>query len=485
MVEMMFEDIPYSPETSEAQSRIETALGQRYSELCQDKSGGEAYDALLAECGQLGQMASLAGYTPEQAKAWRTAGNAQDMKSTRKTLWKQRRLTYAAAFFSTVGAVEIFWILYDAVNLRPEFFFNLLLMGLYVFLAVFFVRKVIRNEKSLEGEKYDNAAYDYLRSRSDQYTKRFFNAVGLLFGAGFLFLGSEISMLLLGNSKSAELMEYFLANIITVEIPLFLLVKNAILHRVLMRRIQLPDAAGSRRYGLWTCAVSLAYWVGVTLFTLLAGNSLKYPGNVFPVALVIYAVLFVIADLTVRKTVTFRNIVFNGKRVTAAVTTLALALGVSLMQRDTWYTQRYINATPVVSHNTHQIAYNDRTGVYTITSSTEDFKILHLTDIHIGGSLYSYANDIKALEACYKEIEHTHPDLVVVTGDMCFPLGIMSLSLNNAAPVQQFAAFMRNTGIPWAFTYGNHDTESVSTLNKTQLDEVYRSLSFKTSGNLL
>ena len=138
-----------------------------------------------------------------------------------------------------------------------------------------------------------------------------------------------------------------------------------------------------------------------------------------------------------------------------------------------------------MEHNTHEIAYDEETGIYTITSSTEDFRILHLTDIHIGGSLYSYTKDMKALKACYAEIEHTHPDLVIVTGDLCFPLGIMSMSLNNSAPVQQFAAFMRNTGIPWAFTYGNHDTETLSNLNKTELNEVYKSLSYKTSHNLL
>ena len=366
-----------------------------------------------------------------------------------------------------------------------EFFFNLLLMGLNVFLAVWFVRKILRNEKSLEGKKYDNAAFAYLRSRSDQYTKRWFNSVAILFGAGFLFLGSGISILFSGHSKQAEFMEFFLSNIITVEIPLFLLGKNLLLHKVIMKRIHLPDEKKANRYGVWSFAISIVYWIGVTLFAIFARNSLTYPGNVFPVALIIYGLLVLVANLTLRKKITFQNIAFNGKRVTAAVTAAALALGVSFMQRDTWYTQRYINATPVVEHNTHRIDYNDSTGVYTITSSTKDFKILHLTDIHIGGSLYSYANDIKALEACYKEIEHTHPDLVVVTGDMCFPMGIMSLSLNNAAPVQQFAAFMRNTGIPWAFTYGNHDTESMSTLNSTELNEVYKSLSFKTSGNLL
>lgn len=458
---------------------------EKYVELCKEKSGGEAFDELLSEYGQLEQMASLAGYSEEHVKSWRSSGDVLDLKSTRKMLWKQRRLSYGASLFATLALVNVFWVIYDAINLKVEFFFNLLLLGLNVFLAVYLVRKIIRNEKSLEGKKYDNSAFDYLRSRSDQYTKRYFNTIAILFGAAFLFLGSGISMLLSGNSKQAEFMEYFLSNIITVEIPLFLLGKNLLLHKLIMSRINLPDEKKANAYGGWSFGISLVYWIGVSLFAIFARNSLTYPGNVFPVALIIYGVAVLIANLTLRKKITFRNISFNGKRVTAAVTAVAVALGVSFMQRDTWYTQRYINSTPVVEHNTHQIVYNDDTGVYTITKTTDDFKILHLTDIHIGGSLYSYTNDIKALNACYREIEYTHPDLVVVTGDMCFPMGIMSLSLNNSAPVQQFAAFMRNTGIPWVFTYGNHDTESVSTLNGTELNEVYKSLSYKTSGNLL
>ena len=83
------------------------------------------------------------------------------------------------------------------------------------------------------------------------------------------------------------------------------------------------------------------------------------------------------------------------------------------------------------------------------------------------------------------EIAYTKPDLVIVTGDLCFPLGIMSMSFNNAAPVQQFAAFMRNVGVPWAFTYGNHDTESIASVDRETLNDVYMSLSYKTSGVLL
>lgn len=67
-----------------------------------------------------------------------------------------------------------------------------------------------------------------------------------------------------------------------------------------------------------------------------------------------------------------------------------------MLQRDTWYTQPYINSVPVVNHPHHEIDYDDETGVYTVTASTEDFKILHLTDIHLGESLYSYrSNEIK------------------------------------------------------------------------------------------
>ena len=146
----------------------------------------------------------------------------------------------------------------------------------------------------------------------------------------------------------------------------------------------------------------------------------------------------------------------------------------------------YINSVANIAEGKNEIKYNETTGVYTITNDDDsDFRILQLTDIHLGGSFLSYDKDLKALQACYRLIEHTKPDLVVVTGDLCFPMGVMSFSFNNSAPVQQFAAFMRNIGIPWAFTYGNHDTESMSIMGPEGLDELYRSLSYETSKNLL
>lgn len=485
LVGLMFDDIPYSTETSEAQKKIEAALYKKYSELCKIKSEGEALDDILSKYGQLSQMAELAGYSPKQAKYWRNSGGAIELKPTKKLLHKQRWRIYAAAFFSDTAFMEMIWVIYNAINFNKEFFYALPMTLLYTFIAFKFIRSIVKTENCGKYVKYDNAAFYYLRSLSDKYTKRLFNSLALLISAMFLFIGSQISFYFFGNSKSAEFAENALFNVIMVEVPLFILIKNIIFYSIIRRRIDLPEKKKAKKYGIVICTFSLIYWVGVTLLTIITGKSISYTVSVFITASVIFALIILIVNFTLRKKVTFENLVFNGNRFAVITSTIAIILGLTMLKRDTWYTQSYINSVPIVEHNTHKIEYNDKTGVYTIISSTKDFKILHLTDIHIGGSLYSYSKDLKALRACYAEIEYTHPDLVIVTGDMCFPMGIMSMSLNNSAPVQQFAAFMRNTGIPWAFTYGNHDTESLSTLNKQQLNEVYKSLSYKTSGNLL
>jgi len=195
--------------------------------------------------------------------------------------------------------------------------------------------------------------------------------------------------------------------------------------------------------------------------------------------------LLIAYNYTLRSKLTQRNFVINKTRIAVVLIVSILSSAFALMNRENYYTQPYINSLPVVEHNINTIEYDDETGVYTITAEKDDFKILHLTDIHLGGSLFSYSKDLKALTACYNLIEYTHPDLVIVTGDVCYPVGAMSMSFNNSAPVYQFASFMRNLGIPWAFTYGNHDTESIASLSQTALNDVFMNLSYKASRTLL
>lgn len=164
---------------------------------------------------------------------------------------------------------------------------------------------------------------------------------------------------------------------------------------------------------------------------------------------------------------------------------MVIGLGYHYLSRDIWMVQPYINSVKCLSETNNSIQYNDQTGVYTINKERDDFKILQLTDIHLGGSVLSYDKDLKALKTAYYLIEQTRPDFIIVTGDLTFPVGYSSFSFNNTAPVEQFAAFMRNIGIPWAFTYGNHDTESYAASSKNDLNGLYKSLSYKTSKNLL
>lgn len=202
--------------------------------------------------------------------------------------------------------------------------------------------------------------------------------------------------------------------------------------------------------------------------------------------LALYAIWIVIYSFTRlnRCTYSTRN---HARAVLAVVLSVSLLLGAyKFLSRDLWLTQPYINTIPYLYEGENEISYDEATGVYTMTKADRsDFRILQLTDIHLGGSALCFDKDLRALQAISALLEATRPDLVVVTGDLSYPVGLSSFSFNNTAPVQQFAAFMRNTGIPWAFTYGNHDTESYAATDTSGLQALYQSLSWDTSHTLL
>ncbi len=485
IVDLMFDDIPYSEEVVQAQEKIQKALNNEFNTLKANKHEDAALEELLSKYGRLSQMAQLAGYPAEIAEKWRGDSDAADVRSLKKVIWHQRLRIYFASAFGVFVLLQLFWLIYNLTVKPAAALGNLLVIAADLFIASLPFRKYLRTEKSAQNTKYDTDAYNYLLSRSDKYSKRLLNSIALLFAVVFVFIASELSFYFFGNSKSAEFSENFFKNSIVIEIPVFLLIKNIFCHRMIQKRINLPDHKKYNRHIIGMTIFSSLYWMSVTAATGILSKDISYPGNIFLAAGILFGLLMIVYDLTLRRNITQKNIVINKPRIALYSAGAIVLSGFSMLQRDTWYTQSYINSIPVIDHNSHNITYNNDTGVYTITKSTDDFKILHLTDIHIGGSLYSYRKDMKALKACFAEIEHTHPDLVIVTGDLCFPLGIMSMSLNNTAPVEQFAAFMRNIGIPWAFTYGNHDTESLASANKQELNDVYKSLSFKTSGTLL
>ncbi len=170
------------------------------------------------------------------------------------------------------------------------------------------------------------------------------------------------------------------------------------------------------------------------------------------------------------------------KRLTVRLASLAslaalLLAGLSLILDGTNYNERYIARLDysVFEHHT-SVSYDPETGVYTLRAGHEGFKILQLTDTHIGGSVTTIGLDRRAFDTCYDLIKRTQPDLIVITGDLVYPIPLQSFSTNNLVPLWQLAEFMNNVGIPWAMVYGNHDTELIAKYDVKTLNGIFRQM---------
>lgn len=103
------------------------------------------------------------------------------------------------------------------------------------------------------------------------------------------------------------------------------------------------------------------------------------------------------------------------------------------------------------------------------------FRILQLTDIHIGGGPFSRKKDKLALAAVEKIVKAAKADFVVVTGDVCYPLFPWSGTFNNMRGSRKFAELMKKLDVEWTLVFGNHDTESFAFYDKEYLSKFYMS----------
>ena len=88
-----------------------------------------------------------------------------------------------------------------------------------------------------------------------------------------------------------------------------------------------------------------------------------------------------------------------------------------------------------------------------------DYKILQLTDLHLGFGMFSGKKDRLALAAVTELIRRTGPDLIVLTGDSVFPFFPKSGTMNNRKQAEKLLAFLDGFQIPYTFVFGNHDCE--------------------------
>lgn len=102
-----------------------------------------------------------------------------------------------------------------------------------------------------------------------------------------------------------------------------------------------------------------------------------------------------------------------------------------------------------------------------------DYRILQLTDLHLGFGVLSRRKDRQALDAVRTIIQKSRPDLIVLTGDSVFPFLPKSGTRNNRRQAHKLVAYLDSFQIPYTFVFGNHDCEMGSVCDKDELANVY------------
>ena len=120
----------------------------------------------------------------------------------------------------------------------------------------------------------------------------------------------------------------------------------------------------------------------------------------------------------------------------------------------------------------------DENGNWVFTTDG-DFKVMHLTDIHIGGGFMSKEVDKKALNAVAAMVTREKPDLVIATGDIAFPVPYRAGTFNNHSGAKAFASLMESLGVYWDVTFGNHDAEAYSYFDREAMAEFYENEDYK------
>ena len=141
-------------------------------------------------------------------------------------------------------------------------------------------------------------------------------------------------------------------------------------------------------------------------------------------------------------------------------------------------TLEFANSFENVVNENQIVPEKDENGYWTFTTDRE-LKIMHLTDVHLGGGWMSKKQDTMALNAIAKMVSVEKPDLVVITGDIAYPVPYESTAINNLPPHQTFATFMESLGVYWTVTFGNHDSEFYSTYSREEISEYYSNPDFK------
>ncbi len=132
----------------------------------------------------------------------------------------------------------------------------------------------------------------------------------------------------------------------------------------------------------------------------------------------------------------------------------------------------YISNIEKISVEDPVTVAKDSEGFYTITTD-RDLKIMQLTDLHIGGGVMSQKDDKKVIHAIVSMVKEEKPDVVIISGDISYPVPFTAFTFNNQYAATICATLMEQLGVYWTPTFGNHDSEIYSIYNREKMGDFY------------
>lgn len=478
LVEELFKEYQYTKDILEKKQKAKILLIQLYQTKCENLNKVEALNEIIKEYKTLEDIEKLIGNIEENVGEKKIVENELEITQLKKMFFVKKSKIFLLSIF-TFLLINICITGILSLEIKQNIMNILFLLGFIPIL--FLANRVFQKNQKSYSYKMTKSSFEYFEKKLELYRTRVLYSL-MIFGGGLLYT------ILVYNCiyyKKDEEMTIILASINPILFFVLLYFYNENIRRWFESfQMDLKQSIFEKFQKKMLCLVIVYLIVIGTILAILKKNPMVL-FNVFHVSVLLYIILFGYYIYSIKKKYRTKNYKISKKKI-AIVCSIVLCF--SLFQGlkiDTWILNPYISTIPQIEYEQDDIEYDDETGIYSITTDKENFKILQLTDIHLGGSIMSYGKDYKALNAVYKLIENTRPDLVIVTGDLVFPLGIFSYSLNNVAPVIQFNSFMRNIGIPWAFAYGNHDTENIATGTVEDVKKVFVDRAYKTSKTLL
>lgn len=171
----------------------------------------------------------------------------------------------------------------------------------------------------------------------------------------------------------------------------------------------------------------------------------------------------------------------KGKKILIASVSVVIAIATAVAGVNALSVQNLLkkgNTYNKVEIENQLVPQKDENGNWYFTTDRE-FKIMQLTDIHIGGGFMSKAVDEKALNAVATMITKEKPDLVIATGDIAFPVPYTAGTFNNYSGAEAFGNLMESLGVYWDVTFGNHDAECYSYFDREAIAEFYEKEEFE------